>query len=188
MMLLLSRRQLLAACLATALLSSPARAGLFEREVAFSQADVQAAVDKKGGMQKRYGGLLTATLPQAPKVTLGEPEGRVGVAGRVEVASIFTPQPIPVDVVANAGIRYDDARKAFFLENPVVQSLAAPGLGKDKEPLAREAVTALVVQYLRGQPVYVLREDGSAEEKAARWLLKAVRIEAGRVVATLSPF
>jgi hypothetical protein len=42
--------------------------------------------------------------------------------------------------------------------------------------------------YFREKPVYVLREDGSAEEKAARWLLRRIRIETGKVVATLSPF
>jgi len=35
--------------------------------------------------------------------------------------------------------------------------------------------------------VYVLREDGSAEEIAARWLLRSIRIEPGKVVAILSP-
>ena len=41
--------------------------------------------------------------------------------------------------------------------------------------------------YFRSQPVYVLRENGSTQEATARWLLKSVRIESGRIVAVLSP-
>ena len=35
--------------------------------------------------------------------------------------------------------------------------------------------------------VYVLREDGSLQERTARWLLRSIRIEPGRVAAVLSP-
>lgn len=181
-------RRFISFAVVAVLVAPLAQAGLFEREIAFSEADVQAAVDRKGSLQQNYGGLLTATLRQPPKITLGTPDGQVGLAGRVELTSVFAPKPIPVDVVAHTGVRYDDSRKAFFLEKPVVDSLSAPGLARETEPMAREAVTALVAQYLRNQPVHVLREDGSAEERAARWLLKGIRIEPGRVVATLSPF
>jgi hypothetical protein len=33
-----------------------------------------------------------------------------------------------------------------------------------------------------------LRDDGTAQEATARWLLKSVRIEPGKVVAVLSAF
>lgn len=187
MMHLISRRAIVGATVLS-LLAPLAWAGFLDREVSFSEAEVQAALDRKGTLQRSYGGVVTVALKQAPKIALGVPEGQVGVTGRVDVITVFTPHPIPVDIVAHAGVRYDDTQKAFFLEKPVVDSLSAPGLPRETEPVARDAVTALVAQYLRNQPVHVLREDGSAEERAARWLLKAVRVEPGKVVATLSPF
>ena len=59
---------------------------------------------------------------------------------------------------------------------------------KDAEANARRAITALLTNYFRTKPVSVLRDDGNAQELAARWLLRSVRIEAGRVIAVLSPF
>jgi hypothetical protein len=162
-------------------------AAFLDREVSFSEAEIQAAIDKSKPQQLNYGGLLTVSLSVPPKLTLGEPEGRAGIVARVDIALLGNP-PIPVDVVGSAGIRYDDRAKAFFLEKPVVDSVRSPGLRKEAEPEARRAVTALLAGYFRSRPVYVLREDGNAQELAARWLLRSIRIESGRVVAVLSPF
>ena len=54
--------------------------------------------------------------------------------------------------------------------------------------LARQAVAALLTSYFGQRPLYVLRDDASLQEKTARWLLKSIRIEPGRVIAILSPF
>jgi hypothetical protein len=49
------------------------------------------------------------------------------------------------------------------------------------------AITQPLKAHFRDKPVYVLREDGSLPEAMARRLLKAVRIEPGKV-AILSPY
>lgn len=166
-----------------------ATAAFLDQEVTITEAQVQAAVDRAGPKEKRYGGLMTVSLPQPPKITLGVLEGRVTVAGRVELTSPLLAQPaIPVDLVATGGIRYDDASKAFYLDNPVAESVSSAQLGRDAEPLARQAINSLLVGYFRNRPIYVLREDASMKEKTARWLLRSIRIENGRIVATLSPF
>ncbi len=162
-------------------------AAFLDKEVSFSETEIQAAIDKSKPQQLNYGGLLTVSLSAPPKLTLGEPEGRAGVVARVDISLLGNP-PIPVDVVGSAGIRYDDHAKAFFLDKPVVDSVRSPGLRKEAEPEARRAVMALLSAYFRSKPVYVLREDGNAQELAARWLLRSVRIEPGRVIAVLSPF
>lgn len=162
-------------------------AAFLDKEVSFSEAQIQAAIDKSKPQQLNYGGLLEVSLASPPKLTLGNPEGRAGIVARVDISLLGNP-PIPVDVVGSAGIRYDDHAKAFFLEKPVVDSVRSPGLRKEAEPEARRAVMALLAGYFRSRPVYVLREDGNAQELAARWLLRSIRIEPGRVVAVLSPF
>lgn len=173
-----------AALMAYATLS---HAAFLDREVSFSEAEIQAAIDKSKPQQLNYGGLLVVSLSAPPKLTLGNPEGRAGIVARVDIALLGNP-PIPVDVVGSAGIRYDDNAKAFFLEKPVADSVQSPALRKEAEPDARRAVTALLANYFRTKPVYVLRENGSAQELAARWLLRSVRIEPGKVIAILSPF
>ena len=121
------------------------------------------------------------------EITFTEAEVRAGISAKMDIALLGNP-PIPVEVKGNAGIRYDDQAKAFFLDNPTADSVESIALPREYEPNIRRAITQLLKAYFREKPVYVLREDGSAQEIAARWLLRAVRIEPGKVVATLSPF
>lgn len=172
-----------------ALLASNAlwSAGLLEKEVYFSEADIQTQVEKSGTMQKSYGnGLIVVALIEPPKIHLGDPEGKAAVAARLKVSLLGNP-PVPVDVLATSGLRYDDNAKAFFLENPVANSVQSVGIPREAEPMARQAITQMMTAYFRSKPVYVLREDGSLQEKTARWLLRSIRIEPGRVAAVLSP-
>ena len=174
---------------ALALLVSTATwaAGLLDKEIYFSEADIQTQIEKSGTLQKSYGnGMVVVALIEPPKIHLGEPEGKAAVAARLKVSLLGNP-PVPVDVLATSGLRYDDNAKAFFLENPVAHSVQSVGIPREAEPMARQAITQLMTAYFRSKPVYVLREDGSLQEKAARWLLRSIRIEPGRVAAVLSP-
>lgn len=177
--------RLLFAALLGAVAIVPARAALFDREIAFSEAEIQNSLSKSGRQEKNYGWLSVALL-EAPKITLGVPEGRIGIVARIYI-SLLGNQAIPVDVTGNAGLRYDDAAKAFYLEKPVVDRVESQAIPKESEPSARQAVANVIAAYFRNKPVYSLREDGTPQEIAARWLLRSIRIEPGRVVATLSP-
>ena len=173
---------LLALCLAP-----PALAGLGEREVVFSEAEVQAALARKGRLEKNYGGILLVALREAPTIRLGQTPERIGLVGRVYVTLVGNP-PLPVDVTGSAGLRYDDASKAFYLENPLAESVETAALPREAQVMARQVVSQFIAGYFRNRPIYQLREDGSLEEQTARWLLKSVRVETGQIVATLSPF
>lgn len=182
-----SRLKSLLAALALLASATAGSAGLLEKEIHFSEADIQAQVDKSGGMQKSYGkGMIVVALIEPPKIHLGAPEGKASVAARLNVSLLGNP-PVPVDVLGTSGLRYDDNAKAFFLENPVAESVQSTGIPREAEPMARQAITQMMTAYFRSKPVYVLREDGSLQEKAARWLLRSIRIEPGRVAAVLSP-
>jgi hypothetical protein len=163
-----------------------ASADLLEQEVSFTEAEVQAAVDRNGKMQRSYGGFATVALQQPPRIALGTPEGRISLSGSMLVAVVGQP-PIPVEVQGVAGIRYDDRSKGFFLENPVATSVASPLLDRSSESFVRQGVSQLMNAYFRNKPIYVLRDDASLQEATMRWLLRAIRIEPGKVVATLSP-
>ena len=162
-------------------------AGLLDREIVFTEAEIQNALSKSGSQERNYGGLMSIALAEAPHIILGTPEGRVGIAARVNITLLGNPA-VPVNVTGSAGIRYDDNAKAFFLENPLAQTVESQALPKESEPAARRMVNSLITTYFRSKPVYVLRENGNSQELTARWLLRSVRIEPGKVVATLSAF
>ena len=182
-------RSTLTALLCSALLAflPLAGAGLLDKEISFSEAEVQAALARNSRVEKQYAGVIAVALREAPTIRLGVPEGRAGIAARMEITLLGNP-PIPVDVRGHAGVHYDDQAKAFYLESPVAEAVESTALPREAEPGLRRAVTQLMAAYFRNRPVYVLREDGNAQELAARWLLRAVRIEPGKVVATLAPF
>ena len=69
---------------------------MYKRQV-FTEAEIQTAIDRNALRQKRVGTMLAVTLREAPKIRLGIPEGRVGIAARMEIALIGNP-PFPVDV------------------------------------------------------------------------------------------
>jgi hypothetical protein len=181
------KRMLAALVIAAGFAGTASSAGLGEHEVAFSEKEVQATLDRQGPLERRYGNLVVVALRETPRITLGTPEGRAGIAARMHVALLGGPL-VPVDFSGHAGIRYDDGTKAFFLETPVVDSIESAALSREAQPAARQAIGQLIATYFRSKPVYVLREDGSPQEIAARWLLRSVRIDTGRVVAILSPF
>lgn len=160
-------------------------AALFDREIAISEAEVQSALVKSGPQEKNYGWMRVALL-DPPHITLGSPAERIGVAARLHISLLGNP-PIPVDITGTAGLRYDDKAKAFFLDRPVAHRVESQAIPKEAEPGVRQTANTLIANYFRGKPVYVLREDGSPQEIAVRWLLRSIRIEPGKVVATLSP-
>ena len=161
-------------------------AALLDREISFSEAEVQEALTKSGPQTRNYG-WLSVSLLETPQITLGTPEGRVGIVARIHI-SLLGNRAVPVDVTGTAGIRYDDTAKAFFLENPVAHRVESPAIPKEAEANARQASNNLISAYFKAKPLYVLRDDGTPQEATARWLLKSVRIAPGKVLATLSAF
>ena len=161
-------------------------AALLDREISFSEAEVQAALTKSGPQTRNYG-WLSVSLLETPKISLGTPEGQVGIMARIHI-SLLGNRAVPVDVTGTAGIRYDDTSKAFFLENPVAHRVESQAIPKEAEANARQATNNLISAYFKAKPLYVLRDDGTPQEATARWLLKSIRIESGKAIATLSTF
>lgn len=157
-----------------------------EKEVVFTEADIQTALDRARPQQIAYGHLLAVRIDAPPRVSLDSDDGRAGLAAGLDV-DIQGQPPLRVDIAGRSGVRYDDQMKAFFLDKPVIESVDSPTLAKEASLLLRQAVSQLMQGYFRTQPIYVLRSNGGPQEATARWLLKSVRIERGRVVAVLSP-
>ena len=169
-----------------ALLAACAGGGPAELSLSFSEAEVQAALDKAEKSRDLLDGLLRVSVEGSPQVRLGEPAERIGLQTRLSIR-VSGVGAMPATVKASSGLRYDATAKAFFLEAPRIESIEAPLLPRALEGTARNVITRQLNASFAQTPVYTLKSDGSLKEQAARGLLKSVRIERSRVVAVFSP-
>ena len=182
-----SRRALLTGLTGlAALLASCAGGGPAEFSLSFSEAEVQAALDKAEKSRELLDGLLRVSVEGSPQVRLGEPPERIGLQARLSIR-VSGVGAMPANVKASSGLRYDATAKAFFLDAPRIESIEAPLLPRALEGTARNVITRQLNASFAQTPVYTLKSDGSLKEQAARGLLKSVRIERSRVVAVFSP-
>ncbi|HEY6436965.1 MAG TPA: DUF1439 domain-containing protein [Ignavibacteriaceae bacterium] len=158
-----------------------------EHEVSFTESQIHELLSKPENLEKTYKGLITVVFKETPSVKLGSPTGKATIIAQADIVPLGQP-PIPVNATAIAGIRYDEKTKSFYLEDPKVQSVSSPYLQKEYEQPASKAVSKFMTNYFEIKPVYTLKADRNLKESTVRWLLKTIRIESGKVVATLSPF
>lgn len=95
--------------------------------------------------------------------------GRSDLGGRVEVET---------------GVRYDDARGALFLVDPLITHLTIDGLPAQHLQRATDSLHDLLTDILHQHPVYTLKPL-DLKQGAARLLLREVRIEDDAVVVRL---
>ena len=171
--------------LLTTVLTACTGMGAPEVQVAFTAREVQAAIDKAPRSKSLADGLLVLILEGSPKVRLGEGTNRIGITAQLGI-QVAGAKPVPATVSASAQLVYVEARKAFFLEAPLVEAIEATFLPKALEPVARKAASVQLAGALKDTPVYTLQDDGSLKERAARRLLKSVRIGKDEVVAVFA--
>ena len=71
-------------------------AGFLEKEIYFSEADIQMQLEKSGTMQKSYGnGMVVVSLIEPPKIILGTPADKATLSARINVSWLGNP-PVPV--------------------------------------------------------------------------------------------
>jgi hypothetical protein len=153
-----------------------------EVEVVFTKKDLQDAIDKAPKSAIMVDGILVLSLDGNPLIALGDSPNRIGVFARMLLQVVGT-QPIPASFSGSAGLVYNETKKAFFMEAPVIESIDAAFLPKALEAAARVAISNQLGKTFSVTPVYVLRGNGNLKERTARQLLKSIQIRKDAVVA-----
>ncbi len=170
------------------LIFSPmAQAGFLEKEISFSEAELQSHLNKAKSLHKDIAGLIQIEQVGPSIISLSKQPGRVTLLNSL-IITLSGKGNVPVEVISSAGLRYDDHTKSFYLENPTADEIKTEQLPAETLKLIKLGATQAVASYFRNKPVYTLKENGSTQEATARWLLKSIRIDSGKVIATLSPF
>lgn len=158
---------------------------LNEISLAFTTKDVQESIDKASQSKSLIDGLIVVSLAGSPVVKLGEPKDRIGLAARIAV-QVAGATPVMVNVKGSAKLFYVEAQKAFFLDDPIVDSVDAPFLPKIFEGAAINLAKEQFVRVASTTPIFVLPEDGSLKQRVARRMLKSVQIQPGQILATFA--
>lgn len=113
----------------------------------------------------------------APKVKLVRGSNDLGLSLRASVGvAVLRLEGV---LTVKGTLRYQPDDGQFFLDAPAVSSFEVPGLPAAELPQVLSFVNDVVRTVLPTVPLHRL------ERGSARWLLKAIRVEDGRVIAEL---
>lgn len=150
----------------------------------FSEADLKARLEQSLPYEKRYLYVFNVTLDH-PRFDLVEGSDRI--AGGVDVilhVKFGGEKPLSGSVDLSGGLRYDAAQRAFFLADPVVETISVEGVSARHANKANEAISLTLAEFFRTRPIYVIEPD-DAPKAAAYMLLRDVTVSDGHVVVTL---
>ncbi|MCA3015146.1 MAG: DUF1439 domain-containing protein [Myxococcaceae bacterium] len=131
----------------------------------------------KGFPVKREASVLFLELAD-PKVRLEAGSDKVGLTLRASLGiAVLRLEGL---LTVRGRVRYQSEQGVFFLDAPEVVSLEVPGLPAAKQEQVFGLVTDVTQLFLPTVPIYRVPQRSSA-----RLLLKAVRVEQGRLIAEL---
>ena len=171
-----------ALALITILVAGCASAVGLEREVVFTAQDIQAAIDKSPTSATLLDGRVTVALQGSPVFTLGDPPHRVGVLAHFTVQALGA-RPVPVRMKGSANVVYNEKKKAFFIDAPVVDTVQTALIPEALEGLASQAITQQLAAKFSANPVYTLNTDKNQKERTVATYLKSIEIRKDAVVA-----
>lgn len=153
------------------------------RQVSVQAGDVQQYLT--GHFPQTHGalgGLLALTVSD-PQLDL-PPGNRLNLAFDLAVATAGG-APSPVGHVSlSSGLRYDNARQGFFLDQPAIEDFKPVHAGARLDASTRELLNAWLVDYARKQPIY--RIDPSIAGLMGALQVESTAVQDGRLVVNFN--
>lgn len=152
--------------------------------VRFTPAQIEQRLAAKMPLSKSLHALQGTV--ERPRIAFKEGTDRVYVG--VDFVLQFSPASQTMQlkgaVNASSAIRYAPGTGQIFLAEPLVESIAIPGLSPAMEGRARTLVGQLLSQLYADRPIYTFA-DAAGKGKAAQMLIKQAVVENGELVITL---
>lgn len=154
-------------------------------EFRFSEDELRAKLSKRLPIERTYLFIFQVVLDR-PRVTLVEGSDRVQAGLDVGLNIHINDEPLPLggSVDASGGVRYDPAEGAFYLTDPVVESVAIQGVPGTYTGSVNSILTKAIAEYYKNRPIYTLK-DTDVKQAAAKLVLKSVVVKDRQLVVTL---
>jgi hypothetical protein len=171
------------ATLLLATLSAHAAPEISGRRVSVQAADAQAFLEGRFPQrQEALGGLLEVTISQ-PRLAI--PPGQRMQLGLDLALATAGGAPVPMgNMILTSALRYDTTQRAFFLDQPRIDSFQPVGGGDSLDDGSRQLLNAWLTDYARNEPVY--RIDPAIAALLGGMEVESAGIEDGRLVVTFN--
>lgn len=103
---------------------------------------------------------------------------------KLDSAADKIPRPLRGTMKLSGNVRYDSSEAAFFLENPIVETLDIAGIPEKWRSKVRDGATKAVAEFLGRAPIYRLRPT-DIKKAAARLILRDVRVTEKKLILTM---
>lgn len=124
----------------------------------FSQAQVQAAVQRKFPLQRTASQIFDVTLAD-PLVGLAPDRNRVTVRLNAHLSTPFMPQPVDGVFTLSSQLAYDAASHSVILMSPTVDNSQVSGDAAQYGQQINAAGAALATQFLDRYPIYTFKPE-----------------------------
>ena len=159
-------------------------AGLLGNQIAFTQPQLQHALDQRFPRDyNKLGGLVTLAVMH-PRLSIPSGSHRLQLDFDVGVGALGQHPSSPSGHFAvSSGLRFDTHTLGLHLDQPQLESVDLPALGGAMNTTGGELINQWLSDYARDEPVY--RFDDSLLQRLQSRRIGATTIENGQVVVHL---
>ena len=152
-------------------------------EIEVTEQQVQQVVASGFPKTKRLMQLTELRL-ENPRIKLDDQQNRLHARLETRLQLQGIPIPVKGHIIASGKLDYHPQENTFFLKEIEVQRIDVKGLPDSVENRLRDGMTLFTREALGAVPVYQLQEK-DLSERAAKMVLKKVRVEQGKMVLTM---
>lgn len=157
--------------------------------LAFTEDQLAAKLAEKFPFDKRYFFFVNVHLDN-PRISLVEGSNRISFGCEIEtelkleINSEKGVGPLRGTVQLSGKVRYEPEEGAFFLDEPVVETLSIAGFPEKWRGKLNDAVSRAAGEFLNRAPIYRLRPT-DIKKAAARLVLRDVQVIDKKLVITM---
>lgn len=152
-------------------------------EITVTEQQVQQAVAGSFPMTRKIMQLTDLKL-ENPRINLDDKLNRINARLETRLQLQGIPFPVKGHIIASGQLDYHPETATFTLRDIEIIKIEVKGLPNTLENRVRDGVTIFTKEVLNAVPVYRLSET-EFKERAAKLVLKKVRIEQGKMVLTM---